>query len=124
MRDLRSLDVSPGPDCQEIPDASSLARAIGVAYVLEGSTLGGRYILSRLPPAIAAVRGTATAFLEGYGVATGDLWRGFGAIVERTITSDVAAAEAVAGARDAFARLVGWLARFEHRATGEMRGIA
>jgi heme oxygenase (biliverdin-IX-beta and delta-forming) len=81
--------------------------------VIEGSTLGGKFILARLPPQLAALRGTATAFLEGYGSDTGARWRSFGALVEREIATAAAEAEAIAGARDAFARLIDWLARFE-----------
>jgi heme oxygenase len=85
--------------------------------VIEGSTLGGRFILSRLPPAIAAVRGTATAFLEGYGAATGAKWRGFTQLAEHAIAGPGAPpgaeADAIAGARDTFTHLIDWLARFE-----------
>lgn len=109
--------VSPCADatvrCNTLPAASSLPRRLGIAYVLEGSTLGGKFILARLPPALAAVRGSATAFLEGYGPATGARWRSFGEIVERLVATPKAEAEAVAGARDTFSRLIEWLARFE-----------
>jgi heme oxygenase len=86
---------------------------LGVAYVIEGSTLGGKFILARLPPALAPLRGTATGFLEGYGAATGERWRSFGGVVERAITTPEEVADAVAGARDAFGRMIDWLAQFE-----------
>jgi heme oxygenase len=85
--------------------------------VLEGSTLGGRYILAKLPPALAPLRGRATAFLEGYGAETGARWRAFGEIALRAIGSaadvDAAEDEAVAGACETFARLIDWLALHE-----------
>jgi heme oxygenase len=113
VRDLRRLGVTHWPACVRLPAALDLPRTIGIAYVIEGSTLGGRFILSRLPPAIAAMRGTATAFLEGYGAATGDLWRAFGGVVERGVATAADERAAVEGARDAFTRLIDWLALHE-----------
>jgi heme oxygenase len=114
-RDLARLGDprSAWPECPRLPALGSLARATGVAYVLEGSTLGGRYILAKLPPALAALRGHATAFLEGYGDETGARWRAFGEVVARAIGSPADEDEAVAGACDAFARLIDWLALHE-----------
>lgn len=109
LADLRSLgDHRPPAWCTALPDASSLARRLGIAYVLEGSTLGGRYILSHMPAALA---GVPTAFLEGYGPATGSHWKRFAAIAERLLAARGTADEAIAGARETFERLVAWLAR-------------
>ena len=101
------------PACPRLPEVGPLPRAVGAAYVLEGSTLGGRYILAKLPPALAPLRGRATAFLEGYGAETGARWRAFGDVVLRAIASPTDEDEAVAGARETFARLVDWLAQHE-----------
>ena len=114
--DLRALgDRFVAQPCAELPNASTLARAIGIAYVLEGSTLGGRFILSKLPPAIAAVRGIATRFLDGYGKDTGVLWRAFGDLACREITTPIEEASAVHAARETFSHLISWLATFEER---------
>lgn len=122
-QDLRRLDpCGPVPPCCfALPVSDSVARRIGIAYVIEGSTLGGKYILAHLPPAVAALRGTATAFLEGYGAATGARWRGFAEIAARLIALPGAEAEAIAGARDTFERLIAWLARFERRDAERVR---
>jgi heme oxygenase len=128
IRDLRALAaVVDLPDqgsvcggatvcCDDMPEIDSFAARLGMAYVIEGSTLGGKFILARLPAQLAVWRGVATAFLDGYGAATGARWRGFGAIVERAVTTDDAEAQLVAGARQTFASLIRWLARFERRA--------
>ena len=101
------------PACHRLPELGPLPRAIGAAYVLEGSTLGGRYILAKLPPALAKLRERATAFLEGYGADTGPRWRAFGELVERAIASPADEDEAAAGACETFARLIDWLALHE-----------
>lgn len=113
-QDLAALgDDAPVARCAALPSTRTLARRLGVAYVIEGSTLGGKFILARLPAALARLRGCATRFLEGYGAATGARWRELGAIVERFLTSETAEAEAVAGARETFTTLIDWLGRFE-----------
>lgn len=123
-RDLRALGVTSWPICPQLPAAIGLPRTLGIAYVIEGSTLGGRFILSRLLPPIAAMRGAATAFLEGYGAATGERWRAFGMVVERGVITAADEREAADGARDAFARLIDWLALHEARAAAPHRGFA
>jgi heme oxygenase len=113
--DLDALRVADRPMCDRLPEINSLARAVGAAYVLEGSSLGGRFILAKLPPAIASLRGTATRFLDGYGGDTGAQWRRF-ATVAAQVDDEPAA---VAAACDCFEHLIAWLARFERRALAE-----
>lgn len=103
-------DPSTVPRCAALPSTASLASALGVAYVLEGSTLGGRYILAKLPPALTVLRGRATAFLAGYGPDTGARWRAFAAVITRVVSTTEAEAEAVLAARATFTRLIDWLA--------------
>lgn len=115
-RDLEALgEASPYARCSVLPALASFGRCIGAAYVIEGSTLGGRYILSRLPAELAVVRGRATSFLEGYGAETGTRWRAFGAIVEEALADRATEDAAVVGARETFSTLVEWLAMFEAR---------
>lgn len=114
--DLAALgEPGPHPVCDELPALASMPERLGAAYVTEGSTLGGRYILAKLPPALAPLRGQATAFLSGYGTATGTRWREFGEIVERELACSATVEAAVEGARDTFRKLVVWLSRHERR---------
>ena len=110
--DLQALGDDPRvlPPCAALPGTTTLPRALGVAYVIEGSTLGGRYILAKLPPSLVHLRDRATAFLAGYGLETGARWRAFAAIVTRVLVTPADEREAVAGARDTFGRLIDWLA--------------
>lgn len=109
LRDLRALgDHVPPSWCTDLPDTSNVARRLGIAYVLEGSTLGGRYILAKLPPAL---RGTPSAFLAGYGSATGPNWKRFAVIAERLLVSRAAEDDAIIAAQETFEKLIEWLAR-------------
>jgi len=115
-RDLAALGShGPWSRCADLPAMSSLPQALGVAYVLEGSTLGGRYILAKLPPPLAALAGRATAYLTGYGEQTGPRWRAFAALAEEHLAPAGACDAAVTAARDTFVKLTRWLAHHEAR---------
>lgn len=105
---LTEADAATLPVCA-VPDLGDLPRAIGAAYVVEGSTLGGRFILTHMPPRLGALRGVATRFLEGYRSETGPLWRRFGELASRALVDTDAVEGAVGGARDAFSAMIDWL---------------
>lgn len=89
--DLAGLDRNP-PQALKAAPAVSRAEAIGMAYVLEGSRLGGTVILQRVPA------GLPTAYLRG-GKDRAP-WRHLLALLETVDPSDELAA--IAGARAAF----------------------
>ena len=103
------LGASVIPMCANLPDISVLARAVGAAYVLEGSTLGGAFIITRMRLRLGHVVGSATAFLEGYGDATGPMWRRFAAIVGRVMVDAETSDAVVDAARATFIALIEWL---------------
>ena len=77
---LSAAQIEALPLCKYLPRADTFARAVGCAYVVEGSTLGGQ-IISRhlktklnLPP-----RGCR--FFTAYGEQTGKMWREFVALL-------------------------------------------
>jgi heme oxygenase len=106
LQDLRALgDHTPPAWCTSLPDASTLAQRLGIAYVLEGS-LGGRYILERLSPAL---RELPCAFLAASGQ------RRFGGLVERLLVTREAADEAISAACETFVRMIEWLGTFSRR---------
>lgn len=67
--DLRHVAPSGSatPRCSALPVSGSTPHRLGVADVIEGSTLGGKFILAHLAPRQASLRGTATAFLAWLG---------------------------------------------------------
>jgi heme oxygenase len=73
-----ALPAFPAPGCR--------AEALGMLYVLEGSTLGGRLILRAL--ADGGIRDPALAFLDPYGAHTALRWRGFLSVLSRETGED------------------------------------
>ena len=109
-RDLTELGatVSALPLCP-LPELGGLPEALGGAYVLEGSTLGGR-ILSRH---VLACLGNAVPrrFLEVYGPHTGERWQAFRSALSNHAGSPETSDRVVAGARATFRAFTRWLER-------------
>lgn len=112
MEDLAALGLSDLaraalPRCPELPAVDGLQAALGCLYVLEGSTLGGRYIEHRLTELRPDTIATAHAYLRCYGRATGERWRAFLAALGGYARAPEVI---VAAAQDTFVTLHRWLA--------------
>ncbi len=83
--------------------ASACGFVWGVAYVIEGSQLGGQALYRRLAGTLAPLPLT---FLRGHGDATGPRWRGFLAALHEALDTPAALDAACDGARWAFATLI------------------
>ena len=113
-RDLQALGGEPAalallPRCTAFPDITDPASALGCLYVLEGSTLGGQFILRHVRPRLAALAPGAFAYLECYGGRTGEMWKTFGQVIGRGAVSEAASAQMVTAACETFAALGHWL---------------
>lgn len=109
--DLAAMGVaSPDVPKRPAPPVDDLATALGVFYVLEGSTLGGRVLMDQVRTRLGAV---PVGFLAGYGDDTGRYWRRTRTALVDGVSADpdpVAAAERlVAGASATFDHLDGLL---------------
>jgi heme oxygenase len=109
-RDLLELerDTSMLPICAALPQlGGSLPEAVGCAYVLEGSTLGGRvvsrHVQTRLGPQVPH------RFLDAYGADTGDRWQAFRAALRGFADSRDTQTRIIAGARATFESFTRWL---------------
>ncbi|WP_432513120.1 biliverdin-producing heme oxygenase [Kineococcus sp. SYSU DK001] len=128
LADLRALGVPEGdlaalPECPGTPAVPDRAAAVGVCYVLDGSTLGGRLIARAV--VAAGVPAEATTSLTGRPGA-GRRWRDTVAAVEavggRGDGEDLPAVVAAASAT--FAAYRDWLAPLAVPATaGPARGV-
>ncbi|WP_432484429.1 biliverdin-producing heme oxygenase [Kineococcus esterisolvens] len=116
--DLRALgaqeeEVAALPLCPDTPAITTRARALGVCYVLDGSTLGGKLIRGAV--VAAGVPERACTSLVGRPGA-GRRWRGTTAAVDAQGAAGEPAVEEVAAAAvatfDAYRR---WLAPLAHR---------
>jgi heme oxygenase len=81
IKDLIELDEIPADAMLGAPNLTSCPKALGCLYVLEGSTLGAQIIRKRVMADLGP--DVPTRFFTGYGSATGRMWKGFGAALNR-----------------------------------------
>lgn len=114
-RDLEALAAKVGPSadrapwCDALPAHGSVAEALGVLYVLEGSTLGARWLLRQVAP--LGVQ-ECSAYLQSYGDDVGPMWqkmRAFLATYSEGHPDEDAAIQAAA--LDTFERIDTWFVR-------------
>lgn len=100
QRDLQDLGLAPGAPQAGVPAPDSLGEALGLMYVLEGSTLGGRVIRREVAARGGEFKGLG--FLDPYGEEAGAQWRAFLAILDRHTAVPDAEAASITGARAGF----------------------
>lgn len=113
-QDLGELGVSAAardrlPRCPEVPAVGTTAQALGVLYVVEGATLGGRVIAVHL--ADTGVPARAVRFFASYGDQVGRRWHHFRAASADWVGTDPDRADAVVDSAVRTFQLLGrWLA--------------
>ena len=100
IEDLAALgiDYRDLPVCSQIPDATSVERALGSLYVLEGSTLGGKLISRELQRSL----GLQSRFFSSYGASVGPMWRDFTHALNRFAEQHGGLDQTIAAANDTF----------------------
>ena len=77
--DLKVLGFSKTKSQKPFENADSMspAFAMGVLYVIEGSSLGGRVILKNIHTALGHTEEKGASYFAGYGNQTGSKWKSF-----------------------------------------------
>lgn len=104
---VTTAEISVLPHCRNLPAIQSPSHAIGILYVIEGSTLGGQIIRKHLRAALDIDGSTGAAYFIGYGVATGAMWTAFADHVNGSSTLEIDAA--IQGAVETFQTLARWI---------------
>ena len=106
VEDLSRLDaVIPGVTVLPLTQSTqnmTLAFAMGIMYVMEGSTLGGRFIGNNIQKALGLTPGSGAQYFGGYGAATGSMWKSFLQHLDHFQGTQHTADEIIEGARFAF----------------------
>ncbi|MFH7018403.1 biliverdin-producing heme oxygenase [Flavobacterium sp. FlaQc-47] len=78
MDDLSYLNYKTGKTTPVFTKSNiSIPFALGILYVVEGSTLGGRFILKNLETIPGLDQQKGVAYFSGYGNKTGSYWKNF-----------------------------------------------
>ncbi len=107
---LSAAQISALPHSKYLPRADNFARAVGCAYVLEGSTLGGQIIARHLKKQLN-LPSDGCRFFAAYGERTGAMWREFVALLSDYETSQKERSELLESARMTFGALECWLGK-------------
>jgi len=91
-----------------LPLVTTLPRAYGCLYVLEGATLGGQIISRHVKNALGLDASNGAAFFNSYGNEIGRMWREFGDAVTAYAALHGDEDQIIAGARETFAAFVVW----------------
>ena len=109
-RDLAALGCIPElAIATALPAMSGIVSLLGSMYVLEGSRLGGQYLVRGLESRLGLTPQRGLSFFYGFGPQTGSQWKAFCAIVEQHVPPS-ASQEAVAAARSTFLAVHHWMA--------------
>jgi heme oxygenase len=96
------------PVCTALPMLDSTARALGSMYVMEGSTLGGRFIAPAMAKRFGLSGREGVTYFDPYEGHTGSMWNGFKQRVSEELNESDADA-VVLSARQTFDALRAWL---------------
>ena len=97
----------------------TLGQAFGALYVLEGSKLGGRYILKDLSNRLGSDIEGMDAFFTGYGPDTVVRWASFkGSLDKFSALRPVEFPEVIAGARMTYAAIEAWMSHLADSCAG------
>ena len=86
---------------------ASTAEALGIMYVLEGSTLGGRILYKQINETLGFTPENGASYFWGYGAQTGNLWKSF----ISSLTQFVEMGGTVESAKKTFTIIDNWLSQ-------------
>lgn len=117
LKDLANLGLSEVTSinlCSELPSSNQISNCLGILYVSEGSTLGGRVIAKSLQAATGITEETGGAFFYGYGPQTSFMWKDTCRILNMVAQDNqIPVPEIVMAAVETFGTLNNWLAKNE-----------
>ena len=102
--DLNAIGFAGKANITAFPNAGvfSEAFALGVFYVVEGSALGGRFILKNIQQNLGLTPEHGASYFAGYGAKTGSYWKNFLEALQAFEQQHDGASEINAGAKWAF----------------------
>jgi heme oxygenase len=99
------------PCTSSLPDVRSTGAAIGVLYVIEGSSLGGAVLGRRASAELGLGPETGAGFFAAESeAAVSERWQGVIKAIERQADAD-GISDVIAGAEDTYGQLEAWLCR-------------
>jgi heme oxygenase len=90
---------------------STIAEALGIMYVLEGSTLGGKVLYKNIHKSLGLDSTSGASFFWGYGTETGNMWKGFISRFSDYVITNNCEQEVISSAIQTFKTIDEWLSQ-------------
>lgn len=103
--ELAKLGLQYDPSVQQDNAGISAAKALGILYVIEGSTLGGN-VIARALSKNEAFKDVSFNYFSFYKDQTGPMWTKFKTVLDEYVTSEEAKQECIDGANLAYGTLL------------------
>ena len=98
--------------CNDLPEVNNSADAFGCLYVLEGSTLGGRFISKSLNTSLNLTANTGASYFNGYADKTGSKWKTFREALQNFSEQNKSKNDLITfSANNTFLKLNNWLSQ-------------
>ncbi|MDR6808375.1 heme oxygenase [Dyadobacter sp. BE34] len=88
---------------------STAAEALGIMYVLEGSTLGGKILYRHIHEVLGLVPENGASYFWGYGAQTGNLWKSFISSLTQFVDENEERDGVIDSAKKTFTIIDNWL---------------
>ncbi len=94
---------------RQLPAIESGLQAFGAAYVIEGSTLGGKIISKMVQQHLGITDGKGLSFFNGYGEETNNKWAAFQQVLNNVAATPEKEDKVIAAANDTFKKFKEWM---------------
>ncbi|MBB5438890.1 heme oxygenase [Pedobacter sp. AK017] len=93
----------------ELPVILNHFQALGALYVIEGSTLGGKYISQMISQQLNIPVDEGLSFFNGYGESTMEMWARFKDYLNKEAIADEQQADVIEAANQTFLKFKDWV---------------
>jgi len=102
-------------------ECNSVAEALGIMYVLEGSTLGGKILYRHIHEVLGLTPENGASYFWGYGTQTGNLWKSFISSLTQFVDENEEREVVIGSAKKTFTIIDNWLGQTD--ASSEARPV-
>lgn len=106
---LSAEEINAIPRFEGLSSSPSVAHALGVMYVLEGSKLGGQHITRLLHQRLGLSNERGCSFFGSHGQDVGSMWKKFCEIARATVVATEEREEFVEAAKSTFSSFEMWV---------------
>ncbi len=97
------------PLCNDLPTITNMSEALGAMYVLEGSTLGGKFIGKMIAKQLDVNNNDSIQFFSAYGDEVEEKWYSFKNHIDLYTSNADVSKQVISAANDTFLKFKEWI---------------